>query len=149
MISTGLDFLIKLYTHKLPLLVSLYITPIHCNMSSRSSVHMILHYYPVQLHICKSYFKSILLPYGASVDVVSISHPVFWVLVYLIFQSTVCIGYYQSILLETVLSSNVMIYLHLLYLNSSIIHVIILQSITSSMLTIYHISFNQMNQEYF
>src|SRR5436190_16449354 len=45
----------------------------------------------------------------------SISHPVFWVLVYLIFQSTVCISYYQSILLETALSSNVVIYLHLLY----------------------------------
>src|SRR5437667_10574400 len=138
MISTGLDFLIKPYTHKLPLLVSFYITLIHCNMSSRGSVHMILHYYPVQLHTCKSYFKSILLLYEASVAIVSISHPVFWVVVYLIFQSTVCTGYSQSILLDTALSSNVPIYLHLLYLNSSIAHVIILQSST---LTFYHIRF--------
>src|SRR5438477_11422854 len=112
MISTGLDFLIKLYIHKLPLLVSFHITPIHCNMSSRGSVHMILHYYPLQLHTCKSYFKSILLPYEASVDVVSISHLIFWVVVYLIFQSTVCISYSQSILLETALSLNVLIYLY-------------------------------------
>src|SRR5437667_7847297 len=105
MISTGIDFLIKLYTHKPPRLVAFYITPIHCNMSSRGSIHMILHYYPVQPHICKDYFKSMLLLYRASVDIVSILHPVFWVLVYLIFQSTIYADYYQSILLKTVLSS--------------------------------------------
>src|SRR5436190_22143548 len=111
MISTSLDFLIKSYTHKLSLSVSFYITPIHCNMSSCDSVHTIQYYYLVQLDTCKSYFKSILLSYEASVDVVSISHPIFWVVVYLIFQSTVCTNYSQCILLETALSLNVLIYL--------------------------------------